>query len=209
MAIKYKPKSLKKKQYRKKRKMNITANKMGIHYFRRCRIENGYTFTTDANGHSQFQRIQLVLGNLIDNSDFVNLFDQYKILGGEVQFNWSPNSIDPTSTTQYPCLWSLVDKDTATNIPFSLGLTFQNVKYNQLSAASPFKTFNVPAYVQNEISETGGVTTARNPIKSPWIDTNQNGVAHGSVFVALTGSPNTTYRLQRRETYHLMMKCPK
>lgn len=196
-----------KRQYRKRYGPLQSRN---IHRFTRWEDQNN-PVTISCNfgalgtslGSHVFQ-----LDKLSNYSDFVNLYDSYKITGVKVFFDYSADNTVATNPmgVMLPKLWVKVDHDD-NNVPTLTELTeskksrcfrFTDSKLTHSMYVKPSTL--APLY-------KGGVTWGYGPKYRQWIDTANADVPHLCIKLGTQGVPNANLgKITVRCKYYLTMK---
>lgn len=193
----------------------FAMNNAGVHMFKRS-FTADLTFVTDpVNGETSTIANSVALNLLPNFTDFTNLFDQYKILsvgmkliyeGGNIKEN-DPSPLNPP-VDQLPVIYTVPDIDDEGAVTFPQVLEHGKMRMHQIQTnGKVYKQFYIPPFVENSVvGLDDAVAYAAQPRKSPWIDTARNDLTHGTLKIAVSGSPNTTYRFKRVFTITLMCK---
>jgi len=205
-------KGLRKRPRRTRRRVraSLTGNKKGIYYFTRRQFSN-FTFTTNAQGNSAQQTLRFAFSGVPNNSEFNELFDNYKMVGVSTQFIYSGGNVSSTSTaiSQMPCLWWYHDKyenNDATTFTAMIERS-KSKRFLFGNNNKQDKTLSTPMYVKYELQSIDGTGTGQTSKKSPWLDVqNDKDLSHGVTRVALKGEPSTTYNFDVIYTFRFMMK---
>jgi len=152
--------------------------------------ESGLAFTTNAIAPSFFGYAP-TLSSFAQASEYIGLFDQYKILRLEV---WLEPVLD-ASTAQYPLLSSCIDYDDG-NTPTSMPQV--EAKQNSLTANGAAAQYHCwrPRVATAAYS---GVFSSFANVPAPWFDSASPGVVHFGFKAAAGASPVAlTYYLTTR-----------
>lgn len=154
---------------------------------------NGTAFTFD-------------LTRLTNYTEFYNLYDQYKITGVKVYFDWSPDNNSTSGLEIYtPKLWMFRDYDDATTPTLDEMTESTRVKCMRMSVHKTHSIFLRPA-VLNQVYESV-VSSGNVPKWGQWIDTADSAVPHYGLKLVAQGLPsNNLGKISCRVKYYLMFR---
>ena len=190
-------------------------NKQGVHYFKRKFTADLTLATQELTGETLNSVANSVALNQLPNyTDFTNLFDQYKIIGITMDLIYEGGNVQendpPSGSIQLPTLYVCPDLDDEGALTFSQMLEHGKTTVHSYGTGGRIKKrFYIPPYVENYIvGMDDALAYAANPKKSPWIDCKSTTAAmtHGTLKMALSGSPNTSYKFKRVFTLHVMAR---
>lgn len=132
-------------------------------------------------------------------TDFVTLFDEYRLASVEVSMMYGANSVVPgtAATPQLPIMNIVFDPTDVSTISLSSILQYQNLRTVQLGNQRTDAGYVVKCSPRPLIS-AGSLATAMSPNVAPWLNKDVTNVAMfglkifydnaGSTFVAVTGT---------------------
>lgn len=164
--------------------------------------------TGDTVGSLFTGSMAFALNNVQNASDFVGLYDQYKIRGVKVTFTPLSTSADAGSTQYVPTLYHYQDMDDTT-IPTAVEVRqHQNIKIRRLE-----KPTSIFISYPKAMVDIGSPTPVTSALSTSWIDCNSSLVPHnGLKFMIrnanLTAQPTNIWACRIDATYYLQFKNP-
>lgn len=163
----------------RRRRLNMLSNyrriKQPVQYFTRQRYVTSFIVVPPGAGATGFAT-SFKLNDLVNSSEFTQLYDQYMIKGIKVSLipRYSQNPSAPVPA-QGGNVWSVLDYDDVT-APTTIDtlMQYQNVKRTRTHMVH--SRYFKPA-VAAEIFNTG-LTTNYNPKKNVWLDCNLDTTEH-------------------------------
>lgn len=127
-------------------------------------------------------------------------------MGGNIKEN-DPTALQPPPD-QLPVVYTVPDVGDENALTFQEVLEHSKMRMHQIqSNGKIYKKFYVPTYVENVITGLDDlITYSAEPTKSPWIETTRNDLTHGTLKMAVSGSPATTYSFKRIFTVRFLCK---
>lgn len=174
------------------------------------------TFATDfgTSAIQQYVGLPFTLENVVDYTDFVQLFDRYQIVGIKLKINLNYNSAEIAGTEYMPTLTYTVDKDDV------LTSSLQDIQSNQLAKQWTFRGDGKPLniYIRNpkftyQVNKDPGSFTSAAGIQSGYIDCQNTNVEHYGLKMYINNfySPKTTtqyIQIRIQPTFYLKFKDP-
>lgn len=185
-------------------------NKTNVHHFVRWSSEETPIQLSCNFGSSGVSPLGLNfrLNDVINPTEFTQLYDQYKINGVKIYFDYSPDvgSIANTSEVYFPKLWMKRDYDDS-GTPTLTQMTESNQSrcLRFTSGRTTLSTFLRPSCLQ-EIYQSS-VSTAFSPLWRQWIDCGNPSVPHYGLKLLAQGLPSTNLgAITIRIKYYLSFK---
>jgi len=184
----YRRKTATRRPRRWNRKRPIVRRRPKIYNFKRtCELQN---IQTQSGIAPQLFSYQFKLSDLVNNNEFSNLFDQYRIKGVRLTFY-------PTMNVSYSAVaplcefYTVLDYDDA-SIPGSLNDVLQYQTLRRSYFNRPHKRYLKPLAVQSGVYQSTGVTTGyRSLPSSTWFDIAYPDIVYYGVKGGLTCSDST------------------
>lgn len=187
------------KPYRKPQRALAIARKVNVkrdtHFFTRWGAggDSQFTITGSAINNPYIYGMSYSFSQIASSSDFINLFDMYKITHIQVRFHLrqSPES-QVGALGNYPKLWYFIDHDDA-NPPPTLNNFREHTKCRSVvltpsrSAVINFKPATLAMMYRT------ASTTGYSPKFNQWIDCNDSVVQHYGLKVAIDNFINSNY----------------
>lgn len=166
-----------------------------VHRFRRCtdvRVVNGNAAYSVYQENSIFQ-----LSDLLNVSEFTNLYDQYKIdyVVQKYYLRVDP-SAQTAATANFPSLYWSRDYDSSTVLSQSEMRQRANMRTAILRPDRPIVIKYKPNLLAEAYSNPGSLTPALQPVWNKWIDISQASVYHYGHLWNINNFTNTNYRLE-------------
>lgn len=180
---------------------------------------SSYTVINSQNGLGNFYdvcgAVHFKLQDLVNQSTYVAMFDQYKIKKVTMTIDYLNNFSAVSGPGLMPKVYTYWDQDDST-VPSSLvQLTGkQGVKSTQLTGSRLSHRFSVkPSIVLSAQVENGGGTSALIENKSRWLDCADPAIQHNSIkFVIsdmyLPGGTAVTQAIRFNFKYHMCFRAP-
>jgi len=189
--------------YRKKMSTNV-------HKFTRFEAqETGAYRTVDCNfGATGWNGTAFTfdLSRLPNYTEFTALYDQYKITGVKINFDWSPDVTSSTGLEIYtPKLWLVRDYDDSTTPSLDELIQSTRVKCMRINVERSHSIFLKPAVLQQVYKSV--VSYGNVPKWNQWIDCNDTTVPHYGLKLVSQGLPSTDCgKISCRVKYYLKCK---
>lgn len=152
---------------------------------------------------------QIQLGNVVNSSDFANLYDQYRINYVVVKF-WL--KIDPSAQTaagaSYPKLYWYRDTDSS-GTPGSLNEVRENAK-SRVAVMLPNRPVTI-AFKPNtlQLIYQSALASQYKPVWGQWLDMSTTSTPHYGVLYAIDDLTNTNYKVDIETTFYFQCKQPR
>lgn len=150
------------------------------------------------------------LDQLETPTDFINLFDSYKITGVKATFMFQQSDANMTGLAVLPTILYSTDYDDDVPPTYSLMRSKQNTKQRVLQAGKPFSIFYRPklsgTITAGYASVPGGIVGAKG-----WVDTGVSNADHYGLKFAINNMYSSTTnnsQIEIKFTYYLAMKDP-
>lgn len=166
-----------------------------MHRYTRMEAQDGGAFRTiSCNfGASGWNATALTfdLGRVTDYSEFTNLYDNYKITGVQVNFDYTPDVVSsaPVPDTFVPKIWIVRDYNDATTPNIDDMTQSTRVKVIRPFPGKSYSVFLRPAILQQVYKSV--VTNGNVPKWNQWIDCNDYAVPHYGLKLVTQGLPST------------------
>lgn len=176
----------------------------GIHHFRRTATPNDVT--GGAIGNISFGAFGYNINQLPNVSEFINLFDHFRINAVVSKFYLQ---IDPAATnTQTSAViprmyWVKDYNDSAAPVDIATLRQYNNMRQRTLNPYRPITIKVRPAVLTNMYE--GVATTAYSPKWKCWIDTNDPATPHFALKWAIENFP-TGYTVKVEHTFYISCK---
>lgn len=187
-----------------------------IHYIkRRANLANNVLVATTPPTPVTAVGLSFQLSDMPGSSEFVNLFDSYRIAAVKLTFQWSHNVADPgaQALTNFaiPQMCYAIDRNDSA-APTTQAEIFQYEGAKQRTLAKPFSVYiRRPAIVVDAQTLLGGSFSVER--KSPWISTLATNVLHFGFKYLIESfgatAANNLGTLRVYATYYLMFKAVK
>lgn len=212
-------KSYGKKKYNlkyKKKSISKKRNAYNVHRFTRWEPLEGESALIDCNFGSagtNFAIKQFSLASVVNFNEFRELYDNYRILGVRVYFDYTPDVATVFAggvpASYMPKLWVLRDYDDTTTP--TLDIMAQSVKTVCLRFNSFKQTQSIfirPA-IRNEVFRTSGTSSYTNSW-GEWLDCTNSDVPHYGLKLIAQGLPSVNLgAITIRCKYYLEFKNPR
>lgn len=181
------------------------------HSFKRW-VRDGTTITGNAV-HAPYLGIRssnvIQLGNLVNSTDFANLYDQYRINYVVVKF-WL--RIDPgaqtAGTASYPKLYWYRDYDDAT-IPASLNEIRENAKC-KIAVMNPNRPITIKFKPNTlQLLYQSAVANQFKPVFGQWLDMSTTSTGHYGIKYAIDNLTNTNYSVDIEDCFYFQCRQPR
>lgn len=199
------PRTNRKRRAYRKRKWTSRI-KSGVHFFKRRMVSAFNVYDTATPVHYAWP---FSLSSLPNYTEFVNLYESYKISRIKVKFIFSANSNNVSTAATTVCLpniYAVVDNNDSTALTnITDYLQYRYCKIRRLD--SPTSLYLKPSF---DVAAYSGVFTSYAQ-KTGWVDTDSPSVLHYGIKFAIdpvtySAGTNVIGRVQAIVTYYLQMK---
>lgn len=160
-----------KRNMRKRVIRKRTGIKQPVQYFKRTLYAKGYKVSSTTA--DTFLSFPASLGQVPNSSEFVALYDQYKICG--IKWTLMPRTTEAGVTTNSGVVGSVIDYDDS-NVPTATDQLAQYQNFRMTRGNMIHKRYFKPAISQ--LMYQSGVINAYGPKKGAWIDITYPDVPH-------------------------------
>lgn len=150
------------------------------------------------------------LDSVASHTEFTNLYDQYKITGVKVYFDYSPDVLGaiPSSgnSHMYPKLWVKRDYDDKTTPTISTMVESNQTRCLRFNAVRNTQSIFLRPAVLNTLYRTS-ITSGYAPVWGQWLDCGNSDIPHYGLKLLAQGIPSTNMgAITIRCKYYLKFK---
>lgn len=197
----------------KRRKMNVInklRNQYNVHKFIRWEPIEAENAIIDCNFGSAGTNVAtktFALANVVNQSEFFALYDQYKILGVRVYFDYSPDFAGASASAGlFPKLWVLRDYDDITTPTLDMLAQSNKTICLRFNATNNTRSIYIRPAIRNEVFRTTGTSGFTN-MWNNWLDVTNNDIPHFGLKMIAQGLPsNNMGAITIRFKYYLQFK---